>query len=191
MIRFTYYWKALTDGQRDELLRDPSAFKEMLWRVPASNAYRQRNALLYLVHPDAFEPITLRQCKEGIAKCYRKLVPEDTGDVDRQIKHIREALTTDHGSDFDFHDEPLYSQWARFAWPPKKSKETSPTGENGEKNSTPPLTLEDLARQLLIPVDYLRRIERAIAASSPGDLLRPPGDGKDVCGSEARCPSRA
>ena len=84
LIRFSHGWKALTDGQRDELLRDPSAFKEMLWRVQARNAYRQRNALLYLVHPDAFEPITLRQCKEGIAKCYRELVPEDTGDVDRQ-----------------------------------------------------------------------------------------------------------
>ena len=190
LIQFTHRWKDLTDEERENRLHDPWAFKDMLLGVRARGDYRQRNTLLYLVHPETFESITLRQCKQGIAKRYGDLVKEDTSDVDRQLKHIREALTTDHGSDFDFHDEPLYSEWGRFAWPPKKSEETSSAGGVVE-SPKPPLTLEDLARQLFMePVGYLGRIERLLQSSQPGYLLRTPGYREDLRGPPARCSSR-
>ena len=178
VIRFTHRWKLLTDTERENLLRDPWAFKDMLWRLRASHYYRQRNSILYLVHPETFEPITLRQCKHGIVKRYGELVTEEIGDIDRRLLRIRESLTTDYGSDFDFHDAPLYSEWSRFAWQPKKGEEARPTIDNIE-GAGPPLTLEDLARQLsLRPVDYLRRIERLLRHRRQVIFYGPPGTGK-------------
>ena len=179
LIRFTHHWKALFDDDRKHLLRDPWAFKDMVWGLRATSYYRQRNSLLYLVHPESFESLTLSQCKQGIAKRYRgDLVKEQTGDVDRQILRIREALTTDHGSDFDFHDDPLIDEWSRFAWPPKKGEESSPTAGDVE-SPRPPATLEDLARELsLRPVEYLSRIERLLRHRRQVIFYGPPGTGK-------------
>lgn len=179
LIRFTHQWKALSDEDRKHLLRDPWAFKDMVWGLRATSYYRQRNSLLYLVHPESFEPITLSQCKQGIAKRYRgDLVKEHTGDVDRQILRIREALTTDHGSDFDFHDDSLINEWTWLAWPPKKGEESSPTAGDVE-SSRPPATLEDLARELsLRPVEYLSRIERLLRHRRQVIFYGPPGTGK-------------
>ena len=169
VIRFIHGWKALTDGQRSNLLRDPWAFKDVPWRVQARSAYRQRNALLYLVHPDVFEPITLDKCKSSIVKTYSEHVSESSDDTDRNLALIRKALSKEHGSDFDFHDEPHFSRWN--PWGNRKTE--APGGREG----LPP-SLDGLAAEVLMDVNYLDRIVRLLQHRRQVIFYGPPGTGK-------------
>ena len=192
MIRFTRRWKVQSSQQCELLLGDPWKFKEMLWNVPVDAAFAQRNAVLYLVHPDTFDPVTLRQCKRSIVKRYNALVSEPSEDTDRKLGQIRAALTDRMGSDFDFHDEPLYSEWS----PWKAGDPPLHNGQDGSKPPDPPRTLGGLARELLLePTGYLARIDRLLKRRRQVIFYGPPGTGKTyvarkiavhVAGGEAR-----
>ncbi len=79
----------------------PGDSKEMLWGVPMDSACMKRNALLHMVHPDTFEPISMDQDKGRVARFFREHVSEPTDDLDRQLSHIWDALTPEYGPDFD------------------------------------------------------------------------------------------
>ncbi len=111
LLQFIEAWKQLADSDRDLLLNDSWAFKEMLFTVPIHAAQTQREALLHMVHPDTFEGIVSRDVKKKIATHFAELVAKPTSDVDRQLLEIRDALTPDQGDRFSFYEPNLISQW--------------------------------------------------------------------------------
>ena len=119
IINFAEEWKVLDPDERQRLLGDPSGFKDFVARVePKGKMYlesstrhrSQMDALLYLVHPDDFEPITSRSRKALIANAFGHLVDEPTDDVDRRLRQIRSNLEVRQGS-VDFFDPPMRAQW--------------------------------------------------------------------------------
>jgi MoxR-like ATPase len=111
LIEFGEAWKHLEQEQQSALLDDAWTFKEFAFSVPVHSAYAQREGLLHLTHTEAFEAIVSREHKQLIAKRYASFVTEPTGDIDRQLEQIREALTPTFGDEFDFYDERVRPQW--------------------------------------------------------------------------------
>lgn len=72
-----------------------------------------RHALLYMFHPDAFEPFLSTGRKEKIALCYANLVKHPADDLDDRIYQIRQALSEGRmkGRDFQFYDPELENEW--------------------------------------------------------------------------------
>ncbi len=111
LIEFAIAWKELPDAAREEALRDPWRFKEIVWRVPLEKAQGQRDGLLHLVFPDVFEDIVSRRVKERIAQRYAHLVTEPTDDIDRKIVQIRYRLSDERGPAFSFYDPRYVDEW--------------------------------------------------------------------------------
>lgn len=111
LIDFTLAWKKLPAEERARNLSDPWRFKEMVWQVPLQKAQSQREGLVHLVFPDAFENIVSRKAKEQIAHRFAALMREPTEDVDRQLAQIRRMLSDSHGPAFSFYDKEIAPQW--------------------------------------------------------------------------------
>lgn len=100
-------WKTLKRPLREELLADGDGFRRWLAEVPCDGAAAQREALLHLVHPDAFEPIVSPRVKRRIVAAYTPEGAEDGGDgadVDVTLRGLRAALEPEHGPGFAFVD---------------------------------------------------------------------------------------
>ena len=155
LVRFVRCWKDQSVEQRENLLGDPWAFKEMMWKVPVDTAYMLRNGLLHLVYPDTFEAITWRKLKRDIARDYSALVTTQTDDVDRRLLQIREGLTEVMGRpDFNLWDSEVREKWA---------------GLPG---------LVGLADELLVDEGDLERIVRLLCHRRQVIFYGPPGTGK-------------
>lgn len=112
LLRFVRDWKRLPEPERARLLGDPWAFKAMLFAVPITHAYAQREALLHMVHPDTFEAIVSRRHKQGFASQFADLVGQPTDDVDRALLQIRTVVDQRYGP-----GSSLYT----IVWPPPHS----------------------------------------------------------------------
>ena len=124
IIEFVEQWKEIHQDEQARLLDDPWEFKSLAANIPyrsavlresPSSPVAQREALLHLVFPDAFEGIVSPDLKLKIANCswFAKHISESDQDVDRIVQQIRRGLETDLGRDFNFFDEDILVQW----WP--------------------------------------------------------------------------
>lgn len=93
-------WKGLRRPVRDALLADADGFRTWLDEVPCDGAFAQREALLHLVHPEAYEPIVSPRVKRRIVAAYAA----DEADVDAALRSLRAALEPAHGRGFAFVD---------------------------------------------------------------------------------------
>jgi 5-methylcytosine-specific restriction enzyme B len=118
LIEFARAWKHLPEAKRQEALTDPWAFKSIVTSVPARAAQTQLNALLHLVHWEAFEPIVAQDHKKKIAKAFAHLVDGEFDDVDRALIEIRKKLSADFGGDFNFYLPAIKEQWDASTTPP-------------------------------------------------------------------------
>ena len=110
VIEFGRVWKELTRERREAALRDPWEFKAVLFGVPMpKGAFIQREALLYLVYPAAFESIVSRAHKEAIAKAFG--IDADEPDVDRRLAATRAHLEGEHGHAVDWYDAEIEPRW--------------------------------------------------------------------------------
>lgn len=104
-------FKALRPVGRRAVLADPDACRRLAWSVPARGGVAQREALLHLLHPDAFEPLTSPGLKARIADGLGDLVPAAAADVDQSLRAARAALTARHGAGFSFLDPRIAALW--------------------------------------------------------------------------------
>ena len=114
IVQFVRKWKQLSSQGQDEALRDPWVFKSALYKLKnVPRAQTQREGLLHLVHPEAFEPIVTEKDKKALVGAFHYLVDSTTDDVDRKIAESRSRLTGDYGysEGFDFYDERVERLW--------------------------------------------------------------------------------
>jgi 5-methylcytosine-specific restriction protein B len=125
LVRFGVTWKELPTGERDRALRDPWVFLSVVDSLPTTGGGTYaREALLHLVHPEAFERIFSRGEKATVAQRFEGLVSDDAPDVDRRLAQIRSRLEARFGSGLDFYDtmpvmamwKPTQNGWAAFLY---------------------------------------------------------------------------
>lgn len=136
LVDFGKAWKSAEAEERNEMLSDPWAFKRFVWAIPLTAAYTQREALLHLVFPEAFEPITSREWKALIAQRLRDRVSNPDTDVDRLLAQIRQALVPEFGTGFHFWEPGVAALWQtpaaqtathQRAWLIRSEGDTGPT----------------------------------------------------------------
>ena len=128
LIEFVEQWKELGADEQTRLLTDPWAFKDFVLGLEFNsvlltgepNSYRtQREALLHLVFPDAFEAIVSSNHKHWIAGTFAKFVEEPAEDVDRRLAQIRPEIEARYGDD----DYVYYRPEVRALWDDKYSSD--------------------------------------------------------------------
>ena len=122
IIEFADQWKTLEPSERDRLLDDPWAFKNLvmgtkldslLLRENQKTPHSQREALLHLVYPDTFEGIVSVEQKKEIAaaNAFAHFITEETEDPDRKLAQIRRGLKDGLDREFDFYDSDIRRLW--------------------------------------------------------------------------------
>ena len=122
IIEFADQWKTLEPSERNGLLDDPRDFKNfvmgmkpdsLLLRENKDTPQAQREALLHLVHPDAFEGTVSINHKKKIAgaEAFAHFVTEEIPDVDRKLAEIRRGLEAGLDRDFGFYDTDIRRLW--------------------------------------------------------------------------------
>lgn len=111
LVVFGLAWKSISTGEHERLLGDPWAFKAFVFELDPMSAFTQREALLHLVHPEAFEAVVSREHKELITSHFAERVTEPDEDVDRRLAQVRVGLTPQFGDDFDFYHERVERLW--------------------------------------------------------------------------------
>lgn len=114
--------KALPRERRAHLTSDPIAFEEFARTVERHGAVYQLEALLYLLYPDAYEPIVWAKAKAQIAETFQILPNVDSAEsVDAKLRAIRVALTPILGENFQFYRsavEPIWKHERDDLWDP-------------------------------------------------------------------------
>jgi 5-methylcytosine-specific restriction protein B len=117
--RFATRWAALAEGQKEAARRDPWAFHKVVMDDPDDVA-NIRNALLFLVFPKVFEPISSEGHKHQLRNAFADAIGGATGDdaeaIDRDLSAIRSGLFRDSHQPVAWYQEPLRSLWRQ----PKK-----------------------------------------------------------------------
>ena len=116
LIEFAEQWKEQGDSSRDEMLKDPWAFKNFATGLEFqsaplkgkdTNPNMQREALLHLIHPDTFEAIFNATHKEQIARAFPDAVKDPNADVDRKLQWIRANIEQQIGDHDHLFDKPV------------------------------------------------------------------------------------
>ncbi len=163
-------WKVLPTHQREVALEDPWAFREFLFGWKIKRAQNMREALLHLVHPDAFEAIVSGKGgdKAKLVNAFKQYVTDQNANIDQQILQIRNRLEPEEGVGFNFYKEKL-----RAIWKP----ETDGKPERVHPPTAKPVAVT--AGPVIDVVDPLLA-EMAEALQRRGQLILygPPGTGK-------------
>jgi hypothetical protein len=111
LIEFARRWSEEPERSRHSLLGDPWAFKAFVAATPGRASQTQREALLYLVHPEAFEDITSASAKQEIVESFSNAVAEPAQDVDKALLQIRNTISPRYGKEFSFYQDDLKQTW--------------------------------------------------------------------------------
>ena len=118
LIRFARLFTTMPREEREHVVEDPWRFRDALHQIELHGGYGQRAALLNIMFPDSFEAIVSSTDKRRILDYFEDDVPEPTGDEDRDILALREALQTRSDAPVHFY-RPPWNGW-------RTTKQTAP-----------------------------------------------------------------
>ena len=110
------YLQATVETQQ-EVLQDPWAWKSFVFGVKGHNFPTQRNALLYMVHPETFTDSFSDEDKGLIRNAFISHDADSTGDVDRDLFSIGLRMQQERGKHIDFYDEEHKPLWKKGSGP--------------------------------------------------------------------------
>jgi 5-methylcytosine-specific restriction protein B len=111
LIQFVRHWHTLDPADREEALDDPWAWRNVVYTSPGPKIPAQRDALLYLAHPETFLPIVNRDHRRRIRDAFRDQIDRPTTDIDRDLLQITLALQVDGHAPIDYYRPPYVEVW--------------------------------------------------------------------------------
>jgi hypothetical protein len=111
IIEFCQRSKEQSEERRTNALSDPWKFKDDIDLIDFPYASTQKNALLHLVHPSYFEPITSMRNKRDILESFSNQLSRQSGDIDKDLLEIRSQLDEAYGEGFHFYDDSKRYVW--------------------------------------------------------------------------------
>jgi 5-methylcytosine-specific restriction enzyme B len=109
---------------QQQVLSDPWAWKSFVFSVRGRSFPTQRNALLYMVHPETFIDSFSDQDKGLIRNTFITSDADSTGDVDRDLFSIGLRIQQETGTHVDFYDELHKHLWEKSAPRPTEQPES-------------------------------------------------------------------
>lgn len=114
-------WKALPRPEQAHLASDPWRFANWMEGTEHVDGRQLRHILLFLLFPDAFDPITTFSHKRKIVKAFGEKVEggstvdyKDRVAVDRKVLAVREKLAMELGkpaSELNFYRDEVADEW--------------------------------------------------------------------------------
>lgn len=114
-------WVALDPEEQQLLLTDPWQWRTFVLGVKGSSFPTQRNALLFMVHPETFTNIFSDADKGLIRNAFIGAGADSTGDVDKDLFNISLRLQQDSVSHVDFYDVHYQPLWKKGTAAPSDS----------------------------------------------------------------------
>ncbi|WP_280446425.1 McrB family protein [Nocardia brasiliensis] len=113
LVEFAEYFKSHDPAQRQAARADPFACRAIVRGAPGPREPAQRQALLYLFHPEYFLPIVSgahrTALRDGLAQAY--LPSGATDDLDRDLRAIDDAVRAATGAPVDYYLSPWREMW--------------------------------------------------------------------------------
>jgi hypothetical protein len=156
----------LSPDERKATVDDPWRFKVLLFGVDPAAAFMEREALLFVVHPDSFDAVFNGAHKDAIVDTFREHA-SGVEDRDRAILRIREALTPEFGEAFNWYRDDIAARWR-----PRKS--VPPNGGRQEVALDIPPT--ETERRRLRVARWIHHLTAVYRAEGREDELEPPGE---------------
>lgn len=125
------YLQATVETQQ-EVLQDPWAWKSFVFGVKGHNFPTQRNALLYMVHPETFTDSFSDEDKGLIRNAFISHDADSTGDVDRDLFSIGLRMQQEGRKHVDFYDEEHKPLWKKGSNPRPNN-----SGDGGDEVAEP------------------------------------------------------
>ncbi len=188
IIEFAEQWKEREAQQQQLLLEDPWSFKEFVFGTELKgrmfvDSFRgyipQQHAILHLVFPDYFEPITSSPHKDRLTQGFETRIKEwSSDDVDLKIMQVRKSLEDDFGTDFHFYDDDVRRLWRPFG--NEDFEDTEGEGDSNEvEESGHILEFGTLSRKLFLgDATFLEGVATLIEEKKQVIFQGPPGTGK-------------
>ena len=184
IIRLLDSWLTRSESEKEALLSDPWAWRRFVNDLPGHSFRTQRNALIYLVHPQHITSIVSEDHKARIRDAFSGEIGLATGDIDRDLLSIVLKLQQKTGQPVNFYTDPLERGWnpsprlderadAMTATPEERVFVT-PAGQRRPFSPAGP----DFAQGLFIDQAWLQKQLDLIERRGQVILYGPPGTGK-------------
>jgi len=113
VARLAIHVKELPGAERERVLSEPWAFREVVEEVRTSTDQMMANAIKHLLFPETFDYMISRSQREQLVAAFAKAPGvAELPDHDRQIARVRELVSEDAGDDPNFYDDPLRRIWS-------------------------------------------------------------------------------
>jgi len=111
LIQLVRAFKTNPPAERTRLLGDPWAFRDFVRGVDTLREPGLRNAVLYLAFPRTFPPVVATDDRRRIVAAFKAELGTSTGDADRDLVAVRDALAEQSHGYVDFYAAPWDSRW--------------------------------------------------------------------------------
>jgi len=111
LTEFITYWHTLPVDDRELALAGPAEWREAVWDCPEGGAPAQREALLYLAHPDVFSPILSKKAKQHIVDEFGTEVSALGDDLDANLLPITLVLQAERRGPVDYYAAQYLDRW--------------------------------------------------------------------------------
>lgn len=177
------YLQAPVETQQ-KLLEDPWAWKSFVFGVKGHNFPTQRNALLYMVHPETFTDSFSDEDKGLIRNAFISHDADSTGDVDRDLLTIALRMQQESGKHVDFYDDDHKPLWKKGS--PRPSYAGAEGGDAlpeplptpGKERMPFPSADEALSGRVFIGQEWLQDSLNLLESKRQMIFFGPPGTGK-------------
>lgn len=187
LVDFALYFKSQTAETRREAADDPAVMRRLVLDSPGKREPAQRQALLYMFHPDYFLPIVARTqrqlLRDGLAPDY--LPTGGSEDLDADLRAIDNAVIAEAGGPVDYYTEPWRSRWNPKVKKNSDTGATTPTApdlaedEDDDTPETKPYSIADiLSDGAFHSADRLQQILNRWETKKNLVLQGAPGTGK-------------
>jgi 5-methylcytosine-specific restriction enzyme B len=103
--------RRLPAATRRGVLDDPAQTSAALRDVLVRGGGPQRAALLHLLHPATFVPVTSVETRDRILRAFAEHVPPGVDDPDCALAAVHAALADELGADFSFFAPQVAARW--------------------------------------------------------------------------------
>lgn len=178
-------WLDKDPEEQDELLTDPWAWKRFVLAVEGKNMPTQRNALMYLVHPESFLNVFSGVKKQQIRDAFIGEIAAASEDIDRDLFDITIALQQKADTHVDYYDEQYRAKWDPTFTEPAAEALAKDDVDDDELPVAPelsrrpfPTASQNLAEQVHISVPWLQKQLDLLERRRQVIFYGPPGTGK-------------
>jgi 5-methylcytosine-specific restriction enzyme B len=103
--------RGLAPRARAAVLEAPDRAAAALHDLPARGGAPQRSALLHLLHPRVFPPVTSARVRDRLLRVFASHVPAGAPDPDSALAAVHAALVPQYGAGFSFFDPVVATRW--------------------------------------------------------------------------------